>query len=172
MRVDPRSLLDRLGRDIGAVLGDRLLGLYVHGSWVLGDFQDDRSDLDLLAVVTGDPSGLLEPLRAMRERLTADHPEWTDRIEVEYASTAALAGFRNLPRPGGQASKRAAAAWATEALPAWTDLVTWAATHRYDPTTTPQPDRRRKLIRFATEAQSRASTRDARSRRAEGVLRP
>lgn len=99
MRIDPRSLLDRLGRDIGAVLGDRLLGLYVHGSWVLGDFQAERSDVDLLAVVAGDPSGLLEPLRAMHERLTADHPEWTDRVEVEYASVAALARFRDDPRP-------------------------------------------------------------------------
>ncbi|HEY6745845.1 MAG TPA: hypothetical protein VI357_09000 [Mycobacteriales bacterium] len=32
MSIDPGSLIDRLGGDIGAVLGDRLLGLYVHGS--------------------------------------------------------------------------------------------------------------------------------------------
>jgi predicted nucleotidyltransferase len=99
VRIEPRSLVDRVGREIGAVVGGRLLGLYVHGSFVLGDFQADRSDVDLLAVVADDPSDLLEPLRAMHERLTADHPEWTDRVEVEYASVAALAGFRADPRP-------------------------------------------------------------------------
>lgn len=32
------------------------MGLYVHGSWVLGDFAPDRSDLDLLAVLDRDPT--------------------------------------------------------------------------------------------------------------------
>lgn len=48
-----------------------------------GDFQPERSDVDLLAVVADDPSDLVGALRAMHERLVADHPEWTDRVEVE-----------------------------------------------------------------------------------------
>lgn len=130
MRIDPRSLIVRLGRDIGAVVGERLLGLYVHGSWVLGDLQDGRSDVDLLAVVADDPSDLLEPLRAMHERLTADDPAWTDRVEVEYASTSALAGFRDDPRPMLRIGAQAYA------------VLTLC----------------RDLVRFAAEARSRTST--------------
>lgn len=224
MAIDARSLIRRLGRDIGVVLGDRLLGLYVHGSWVLGDFEPTRSDVDLLAVLADDPADLLGALEVLHERLAADHPEWTDRVEVEYAPVAALAHFRTDPRPmvrispgeplhvvpatrhyllnwyaarewgtalhgpppgdlipdisatewadairehlrqwpewvedmhgpgaqayavltlcralhsldtGRQVSKRAAATWAAHTLPAWTDLITWAARWWYEPT--------------------------------------
>lgn len=241
MGIDPRLLIERLGRDIGVALGDRLLGLYVHGSWVLGDFQAERSDVDLLAVVADDPSDLAGVLRAMHERLVADHPEWTDRVEVEYASVTALARFRTDPRPmvrispgeplhvvpatrhyllnwyaarersialhgpppqdlipeittaewadairdhvrrwpewvedmhtpgaqayavltlcralysietGTQVSKRAAATWAAQTRPAWTDLITWASRWWYEPRSTSQPDHLPEVTRFVDE---------------------
>jgi len=72
MGVDPRSLIERLGRDIAVALGDRLLGLYVHGSWVLGDFDAERSDVDLLAVLADDPSDLLGLLLSIHDRVVAD----------------------------------------------------------------------------------------------------
>jgi predicted nucleotidyltransferase len=246
MGIDPRSLIERLGRDIGVALGDRLLGLYVHGSWVLGDFDARRSDVDLLAVVADDPSDLLGRLLTVHDQLTADHPEWTDRVEVEYASVAALAHFRSDPRPmvrispgeplhvvpatrhyllnwyaareygtaldgppprdlipeitaaewtdairdhvrqwpewvadmhtpGAQAyavltlcrarhslatgrpvSKRAAATWAAATLPAWTDLITWAARSWYEPAGKAQPDRWAEVTRFVDAASAAA----------------
>jgi predicted nucleotidyltransferase len=98
--TDPRRVLERLDRDIGAALGDGLRGLYVHGSWAAGDFHPARSDLDLLAVLTADPTDhTAETLRVLHDRVAADHPEWTDRVEVEYLSSAALTRYRIEPRP-------------------------------------------------------------------------
>ena len=40
-----------------ATLGDKLLGVYLHGSAVLGDFVRERSDVDLVAVSDGPLTG-------------------------------------------------------------------------------------------------------------------
>ena len=44
-------MLDRLTADIQTALGEDLVSLAVHGSWVCGDFTPGRSDLDLVAVL-------------------------------------------------------------------------------------------------------------------------
>ncbi len=244
--VDPRSLIERLSGDIADALGDQLLGLYLHGSWVLGDFDARRSDLDLLAVLADDPSArTAEVLRSLHDRLAADHPEWTDRVEAEYVAATALARFRTDPRPmvrispgeplhvlpatrhyllnwyaarewgltlrgprpqdlipaipaadrvavvrehasrwpewvaemtgpggqayavltlcralhsvetGGQVSKRAAASWAADALPARADLVDWAARWWYEAGPDSAPDRAAQVTDFVTEVAAR-----------------
>jgi hypothetical protein len=89
-----------LATDISAAVGDDLLGLYVYGSYVFGDFDADRSDLDLLAVLATDPTtGTLAVLRRMHRQIAAENAAWADRIEVEYVSSAALSEFRTNPRP-------------------------------------------------------------------------
>lgn len=86
MRVDPNAVpvLAALVDGIENTLGPRLLGLYLYGSAVLGDFDPKRSDLDLLAVTDGllplEGSGLL----AFHDSFQHDHPDWADRIEVGY----------------------------------------------------------------------------------------
>lgn len=88
-------LLSRLTQDIQHQLGDSLVGLYLHGSLVTGDFDPERSDLDLLAVLTTDPDKQdARRLREMHARLVKDFPAWQDRVEVEYVSLAALGTFR------------------------------------------------------------------------------
>lgn len=88
-------LLRRLTHDIRRQLLDTLVGVYLYGSLVAGDFDHERSDLDLLAVVSaGVGEQDVERLRRMHARLVEDHPAWNDRIEVAYASLAALQTFR------------------------------------------------------------------------------
>jgi predicted nucleotidyltransferase len=90
------AVLERLAHDIRETLGESLLGLYVHGSWVMGDFHPRRSDLDLLAVLAQDPTpALVNQLTTLLERLVADYPGWTNRIEGELLSSAALSTFRD-----------------------------------------------------------------------------
>ena len=92
-------LLPRLTHDVKGIFGDDLIGLYLHGSLVTGDFNQDRSDLDLLAVLRADVDEKdLERLRTMHARLVEDYLPWHDRIEVEYVSAAALSTFRTQPR--------------------------------------------------------------------------
>src|ERR1035437_7278621 len=44
--------------DIRAVLGNELVGLYLYGSAVSGDFDEDVSDIDLVAVTRPDVSAI------------------------------------------------------------------------------------------------------------------
>ncbi|WP_040382225.1 aminoglycoside adenylyltransferase domain-containing protein [Deinococcus apachensis] len=91
-------LLSRLTKDVGQHLGDNLIGLYLHGSLVTGDFDPGRSDLDLLALLQTDlHEREVEGLREMHARLAGDFPAWQDRVEVEYVSEAALRDFRTRP---------------------------------------------------------------------------
>ncbi len=91
-------LLTRLTSDIQNTL-QTLLGLYLHGSLVTGDFDRDRSDIDLLAVLSEDVTEEdLARLLELHTRLVEDYPTWNDRIEVDYVSTLALTSFRTQPR--------------------------------------------------------------------------
>jgi predicted nucleotidyltransferase len=57
--VDSQSAgyIDAVASRLAAILGPRLVGVYAHGSAVLGGFSRARSDVDLLAVTT---TGLAE----------------------------------------------------------------------------------------------------------------
>ena len=71
--------------------GSALAGLYLFGSLVVGDFDVDVSDIDLIAVLTSDPSDdLVARLGRMHDALASANPVWAGRIEVVYVSAAAL----------------------------------------------------------------------------------
>jgi hypothetical protein len=89
------ALLDRLTEEIRRNTNDSLIGLYVYGSLVAGDFDKDRSDIDLLAVLDSDiEDETFGRLERMHARLVEDHPAWEDRIEVAYVPAPALWNFR------------------------------------------------------------------------------
>src|SRR5919202_1586398 len=73
----PELVLDRLAADLQSALGEDLLSLAVHGSWVFGDFTPGRSDLDLVAVLATDPTAtLLTQLSAVHAGIERDYPDW------------------------------------------------------------------------------------------------
>lgn len=49
---DVKQYLIRIAAVLGEVLGDKLAGLYVHGSLATGAFHRERSDIDLIAVTS------------------------------------------------------------------------------------------------------------------------
>jgi hypothetical protein len=113
-------------RDALASTLDRgLVGLYVHGSLIAGDFAADRSDLDLLAVLPEDPDErLLDVLTGLHTELDRRHPSWASRIEVEYVSTAAFT------HPSGHVIARVSPGEPLHLLAATTHrVVTWASVH-------------------------------------------
>jgi hypothetical protein len=85
------TLVDELRDDLAERLGDDLAGLYVFGSLVLGDFDDARSDIDLLAAVRS-PVGdrHVGAVAGVVDRFVARHPEWADRVELLCAPLAVL----------------------------------------------------------------------------------
>ncbi|MBZ0302859.1 MAG: DUF4111 domain-containing protein [Anaerolineae bacterium] len=88
------ALLDLLRENLQTVLGARLVGLYLYGSLVAGDF-DAVSDIDLLAATSGElDAAAFDALDRMQRDFVAQHPQWHDRIEIVYLSLQALRTFR------------------------------------------------------------------------------
>ena len=72
------------------LLGERLVGVYLGGSLVMGDFIEGSSDYDLLVVVSGDLSSAdLSRLAALHDHLVDELPD-AIRLEGDYVPREAL----------------------------------------------------------------------------------
>jgi hypothetical protein len=89
--ADINELLELLLLSMQKILGKKLVGLYLHGSLVIGDFDPTISDIDLVAALASDLDDKeFEALQKMHYDFAHQHKEWDDRIEVCYISLAAL----------------------------------------------------------------------------------
>jgi predicted nucleotidyltransferase len=94
-----KALLEELTAGIRQAVGSNLLGLYLWGSYVVGDFAPRLSDVDLVAALAADVSGEdFAALEAMHDALAQRFPAWEGRIEVAYAAVATL----DRPAEGGE----------------------------------------------------------------------
>jgi hypothetical protein len=92
-------VVDDLTARVRSVLGQGLAGLYLWGSYALGDFDPRISDLDLVGALRSDVDAReYAALDAMHARFAGDHPDWAGRVEVRYASLATL----DAPADGGE----------------------------------------------------------------------
>lgn len=93
--LDVQHIIAELRDDLIATLGERLLGLYLYGSAVWGDFDPEISDLDLTAVVASEITDAdLPALEQMHADFVTRHPSWNGRVEVQYITPRALQSFR------------------------------------------------------------------------------
>jgi predicted nucleotidyltransferase len=93
-----RPLLNGLTGRLLNLLGERLLGLYLYGSLVTGDFDVELSDVDMLAVLPSDVNEKeLQRLKKLHDRFVGGYPSWHDRVEVAYLSKQALKEFKRHP---------------------------------------------------------------------------
>src|SRR5947209_8699198 len=93
--ADIDAVLSNLSSRIRQTLGNKLVGLYLYGSLVTGDFDRAVSDIDLLAVTaTVLESDEFDPLDKMHRDFVAAYPAWNDRIEIAYVSSDALRTFK------------------------------------------------------------------------------
>lgn len=89
--TEVNALLGTLLAQMQAILGERLVALYLCGSLALGDFDPASSDVDFLAV-TDDalPAATIDRLRAMHDAIGAsDHP-FARRLEGTYIPRAEM----------------------------------------------------------------------------------
>ena len=92
---DINALLEQLVSNIHTILGDRLVGVYLFGSLVTGDFDRGSSDIDLLAATSADiDEREFEALLAMHNDFATRYAYWAGRIEVLYLSVMGLRTFR------------------------------------------------------------------------------
>ena len=99
MQITPYCDVDRILSDLldhlKQILAENLVGLYLYGSLVTGDFDMEISDIDLLAVTSRDIDDVeFQRLHMMHNDLAATYPEWDGRIEVQYLSASALKTFK------------------------------------------------------------------------------
>jgi len=95
---DINQLLDNLLSQIHLILNKKLVGLYLYGSLVNGDFDYDISDIDLLAVTSSDIDDTeFDRLQQMHDDIADRNKQWDNRIEVAYLSTAALKTYKSRP---------------------------------------------------------------------------
>ncbi len=88
------AVVEALASELAAILGKRLVGVYLGGSTSMGDFVSATSDYDVLVVT----EGLLTPddlgaIAELHRQLAADYPD-AHRLEGDYAP-------RHLLVPGG-----------------------------------------------------------------------
>jgi hypothetical protein len=84
-------LLAHLLAEVRAVLADRFVGLYLHGSLAAGEFDRGRSDIDFVVVTAGElPPEMLPALAAMHTRLRAAGAPWAEKLEGSYIHQSAL----------------------------------------------------------------------------------
>ncbi|HEY9218151.1 MAG TPA: nucleotidyltransferase domain-containing protein [Phenylobacterium sp.] len=104
-------------------LGDNLVGLYLQGSFALGDF-DEASDVDLIAAVREDiPKADIERFEQMHREIFDLPQVWAQHLELSYAPIAPLRRFAPA-EPQGEARPadwRDPASWRTApfAYPFW-----------------------------------------------------
>jgi len=93
--VEINNLLQTFNAKIQAILGNRLVGVYLYGSLVWGDFDYDISDIDLLVVTTMDVNGNdFTNLDVLHNDLIKAFKDWENRIEIAYISQSALKTFK------------------------------------------------------------------------------
>src|SRR2546423_15719060 len=90
------GILGGLATDIRRVLGPNLIGIYLYGSLVTGDFDRTCSDIDLLAVTSSVIEAVeFKRLDQLHQDFEAQNPEWKDRLEIAYVSQDALRTYRS-----------------------------------------------------------------------------
>ncbi len=90
-----RHIIERLITELDAILASDLVGVYLYGSLISGDFEIAVSDIDLVVVLAADlDERQFRLLHEMHARVVGDHPEWRDRLELAYISRRALKTFR------------------------------------------------------------------------------
>lgn len=90
------ELIARILSSLQSILGKKLVGFYLCGSLVIGDFDLRVSDIDLTAALTSNiDEQEFAALQQMHNDLARKYKEWDNRIEVCYLSLAALNSVRS-----------------------------------------------------------------------------
>ena len=78
------QVLQELVSSVRGVLGDKLIGIYLQGSFAVGDF-DEHSDVDFIAAIESEQTTTeVEELQRLHDRLYAYDSEWAKHLEGSY----------------------------------------------------------------------------------------
>jgi len=90
------AVLDQLITGLRSILREDLVGVYLYGSLITGDFLPSVSDIDLVVVLKEALNqARFEELHQLHQEVTGRRPEWDDRLELAYIAQSALRTFRS-----------------------------------------------------------------------------
>lgn len=96
---DLNEVLTQFCAGVKDVLGADLIGIYLQGSFAVGDF-DEHSDLDFVVVVQKELSSKqIETLQVFHHQIFQLDSKWAQHLEGSYFPAEIL---KNLPKPGQQ----------------------------------------------------------------------
>lgn len=96
--ADINSLLNTFLSKVQIIFDHKLVGVYLYGSLVWGDFDHDISDIDLLVALSSDVDAkAFGDLQRMHDYLADTYKQWNGRIEAAYVSLHALQTFKTQP---------------------------------------------------------------------------
>ena len=127
--VGPWAVLEDLTRGLVDAHGDGLVGVWMHGSLVAGDFTPARSDLDVLVALRHPPDDTtLTAVAPAHAAVEARHPAWVGRVEVETVGMTTVESLAAGGEPtGGDVIMRISPGEPLHLLPATRHRVlTWA----------------------------------------------
>ena len=111
------AVLAHLVERVREILGDNLIGAYLHGSFAVGD-ADEHSDCDFVVVVRRDlDAGEIAALQRLHAAIhDLPHEPWRHRLEGSYAPAAVIRRLFAPSRAIRQASRRADPDWGDPGL--------------------------------------------------------
>lgn len=88
---DVNRVLEKLVTGIKTILGDNLVGIYLHGSLALGDFDPQTSDVDFMVVVKEKLTDeQVEQIQKMHQGLIDSDQKWGKKLEGSYLTLEQL----------------------------------------------------------------------------------
>ncbi|MDO8753096.1 MAG: DUF4111 domain-containing protein [Anaerolineales bacterium] len=79
------AIVQELLKGAKSILGDQLLGMYLHGSLASGDFSPETSDIDYVIVLSEKPDDdTISALRNLHEQLSDGNGKWAKKLEGTY----------------------------------------------------------------------------------------
>ena len=83
--IEIRPLIDELCKELKVIFADKLLGLYLHGSIAMGDFNLKSSDIDFMALLKSDVNEEeFNKLDLCHQDLCRKYKAWGSKLEGSY----------------------------------------------------------------------------------------
>ncbi|MCY3796177.1 MAG: DUF4111 domain-containing protein [Chloroflexi bacterium] len=90
-----QALLSQLSAGLKRILREQIVGIYLYGSIVTGDFDIEISDIDLVVVLRQElDEERFTALQRFHAAVVGENPAWEDRLELAYISAAGLRTFQ------------------------------------------------------------------------------
>lgn len=83
--IEIRPLIDELCKELKVIFANKLLGLYLHGSIAMGEFNPKSSDIDFMALLKSDVNEEeLIKLDLCHQKLCKKYKVWGSKLEGSY----------------------------------------------------------------------------------------